>query len=161
VSLGQSDNTLNANFEINTLGGNVLFNNAVGGKHSVTTQSGDVTYIGSANNETEVVVVSKKGDVIAENMTGLVKIETQGSVKLKMASLEKGVKVLAKDKPVIIEAINNELTYNLTTTEANNINIFGEIIKDYYFLTDINANIEIITDKGEIVVCENYVKESK
>ena len=158
VVIGDKEKSLNAKIDVKTLGGNIRLINISSGVCSTTTKSGNVNFIGDINNNAKIVVVSDKGDVWAENMSGKIEVETNGSVTLKMLSLASGIEIIGKDKPVTIETANNNLTFDLTTTKTNNIIVFGDVIKDQYYLTSIDANIAIITNKGTITICEKIVE---
>ena len=154
VILGDSENVFATNVNVVTVGGNVSILNGIDGEVSIKTKSGDVSFSGSAQNNSSIFVSSTKGNVYGENLAGNVKVATYGSVTLQMINLSNGVEIKAKDKAVTIISENQNLGYNLKTNKAKNIEVYGEIIKDKNYLTDINANVNIYTSKGKIIITD-------
>ncbi len=159
---GESESAFPASAEVVTLGGNVTFINATEGQINITTESGDVSLEGKMNSLATVKVESKKGDFYTESFSGHANIKTGGNVHMKVLSASNGIEVTSKDKNVVIEIEKDtNLSFDLITGRANKITLWDEKHKDRNYLSALDADITIMTGKGEIIIQEPNAKDTK
>lgn len=161
VTLGDSEHNFSASTYVTTLGGNVKYINAMNGDFDISTRSGDISFIGSAKNSSNIKLTTKKGDVYIESFAGKMKAETLGKVSIDVISSTAEINVLAWNKDVTITTQIEELTYNLSTAKADRITILGTEIKEKLYKSNEQANINIFTNKGKINVVNLATSEEK